>query len=259
MPPLSDWRCPADWTEDSLPGYSEVAIGYASRNPDYRKDYRRALRRVAKGRASAGEATAALLRRWGATFHVDPASPRDPALVVTRPGLSPDVIMLGHPPPKAPSSTSLDMAALAPARASLEIGQHRHIILPDRDGDARIWLLAPPDGPLSILLPLGPDLGVAIAAAERLRRLIRGLCAGPPAMRLPPVRRAHHLNLLRALDGREQGASRRELAAILIDAAVLGYSAAAWVESNERKRISRWLAEAIELRDGGYLRLLRGR
>ena len=26
----------------------------------------------------------------------------------------------------------------------------------------------------------------------------------------------------------------------------------------ERKRIKRWLKEAIELRDGGYLRLLRG-
>jgi len=35
-------------------------------------------------------------------------------------------------------------------------------------------------------------------------------------------------------------------------------SAAEWVESKERKRVRRWLAEAVELRDGGYLRLLRG-
>ena len=29
-------------------------------------------------------------------------------------------------------------------------------------------------------------------------------------------------------------------------------------DSRERKRINRWIAEAVELRDGGYIRLLRG-
>lgn len=64
--------------------------------------------------------------------------------------------------------------------------------------------------------------------------------------------------LLRVLDGHHAGASRRELAAALIDEEVRGYSAAEWVESRERKRISRWVKDAVELRDGGYIRLLRG-
>ena len=53
-------------------------------------------------------------------------------------------------------------------------------------------------------------------------------------------------------------AELRELAASLIHRRVRRYSAAEWVESKERKRVRRWLAEAVELRDGGYLRLLRG-
>ena len=47
-------------------------------------------------------------------------------------------------------------------------------------------------------------------------------------------------------------------APVLIDGSVRDYSAAEWSDSRQRKRINRWFAEAVELRDGGYLRLLRG-
>ena len=85
-----------------------------------------------------------------------------------------------------------------------------------------------------------------------------GMASGPPALRPPPVRREHLLTLLQVLDGHSAGATQRELAASLIHRRVRRYNAAEWVESAERKRIKRWLKEAIELRDGGYLRLLRG-
>ena len=52
--------------------------------------------------------------------------------------------------------------------------------------------------------------------------------------------------------------TQRELAASLIHRKVRRYSTAEWIESPERKRIKRWLKEAVELRDGGYIRLLRG-
>ena len=80
----------------------------------------------------------------------------------------------------------------------------------------------------------------------------------PPALRPPPYRRRHLLTLLQVLDGHRAGATRRELAAALIDDDVRDYSAAEWADSRERKRINRWIAEAVELRDGGYIRLLRG-
>ncbi len=77
-------------------------------------------------------------------------------------------------------------------------------------------------------------------------------------MRPSPFRRKHLLTLLQVLDGRHAGASRRELAATLIDGEVRDFNAAEWVESRERKRIGRWIKEAVELREGGYIRLLRG-
>ncbi|WP_353611499.1 DUF2285 domain-containing protein [Blastomonas sp. CCH13-E1] len=77
-------------------------------------------------------------------------------------------------------------------------------------------------------------------------------------MQAPPFRRLHLVTLLQVLDGHQAGATQRELAASLIHRRVRRYSAAEWVESKERKRVRRWLAEAVELRDGGYLRLLRG-
>ena len=49
------------------------------------------------------------------------------------------------------------------------------------------------------------------------------------------------------------------LASVLIDHAVVEFSAADWADSRERKQISRWTAEAKRLRDGGYTGLIAGR
>ena len=111
---------------------------------------------------------------------------------------------------------------------------------------------------MAIMLPIGPAPLARLASAERLCRRMLGMAAGPPVMRPPPFRRRHLLTLLQVLDGHYAGSTRRELAAALIDAEVRDFNAAEWVESRERKRIGRWLKEAVELRDGGYLRLLRG-
>lgn len=82
-----------------------------------------------------------------------------------------------------------------------------------------------------------------------------GRPAGAAPATLPAPAPSHSLQVL---DGHRAGATRRELAAALIDEDVRDYSAAEWADSRERKRINRWIAEAVELRDGGYIRLLRG-
>ena len=46
MPPEKDWRAPPDEAGDDALQYSDIAIGYLSRNVRYRSDYRRALGRV---------------------------------------------------------------------------------------------------------------------------------------------------------------------------------------------------------------------
>src|SRR5690606_28207766 len=96
-----------------------------------------------------------------------------------------------------------------------------------------------PDQPMAMMLPMGSDPFARLASAERLCRRLNGMEAGPPALRPPPFRREHLLTLLQVLDGHHAGTSRREMAATLIDGEVRDLNAADWVESRERKRISR--------------------
>ena len=258
MPPEKDWRAPPDEAENDALQYTDIAIGYVSRNDDYRADYRRALGRVKRGAISADAATAALVRRWGISFHTAPASAFDPKQAIARFDLSPASIVLAPPPPEI-GETALDVKKLGAIRTRVRMDGFLHLIVADADGDDHLWISGPLDRPLAMVLPLGTDPFPRLAAAERFYRRLLGMAAGPPALSPPPFRRRHLLTLLRVLDGRHAGASRRELAATLIDAEVRHYSAAEWTESRERKRISRWIAEAVELRDGGYIRLLRGR
>lgn len=257
MPPERDWRAPPDEAGDAALQYSDIAIGYLSRNARYRADYARALGRVRRGVISADEATASLIGRWGISFHTAPNAAFDRKLAVARLDLSPDGIILA-PSLAGIGAEPLDMRAIGAVRARMRIGDLFHWIVADAEGDEHLWLAGSPDRPMGIVLPVGPDPFPRLAAIERLCRRLNGLASGPPALRPTPFRREHLLTLLRALDGLQAGASQRELATVLIHPQVRRYSAADWIESKERKRIRRWLAEAVELRDGGYIRLLRG-
>lgn len=258
MPPERDWRAPLDEAGDDALQYSDIAIGYVSRNSRYRVDYRRALSRVKRGATTADDATADLVQRWGISFHAAPDAAYDPKLAVARPDLSPDSIVLAPSLDGIGAGQPLDLKMLGVVRARMKIGDFLHFILADSDGDEHIWISGSLDLPLAMILPLGRDPFARIAAAERLSRRLLGLAAGPPTLRPTPFRRQHLLTLLQVLDGHQAGASRRELAAVLIDGDVREYSAAEWSDSRQRKRINRWFAEAVELRDGGYRRLLRG-
>ncbi|CAH0351816.1 MULTISPECIES: DUF2285 domain-containing protein [unclassified Sphingobium] len=258
MPPEKDWRVSPDEAGDDALQYSDIAIGYVSRNEQYRTDYHRALGRVKRGAITADEATAGLVRRWGISFHAAPAFAFDPKLAVARPDLSPASIVLAPALPDIGAVPGLDMKMLGAVRARTRIGDFLHLILADTDGDAHLWVSGSLDRPLAMMLPIGSDPITRLAAAERLSRRLGGLAAGPPPLRPTPFRRRHLLTLLQVLDGLQAGATRKELAAALIDGDVCAYNAADWTESRERKRISRWIAEAVELRDGGYIRLLRG-
>ncbi|OCC23809.1 hypothetical protein MB02_08190 [Croceicoccus estronivorus] len=259
MPPEKDWRVAPDDAGDDALQYLDIAIGYVSRNARYRADYLCALDRVKHGTVAADDATAKLVRRWGISFHTTPSAAFDPKLAVARLDLSPSGIVLAPPPEGVDAAQRLDLKTLGTVRARMKIGDFLHVILADKDGDERLWVSGALDRPLAMMLPIDPDPFTRLAAAERFCRRLLGMAAGPPTFRPPPFRRRHLLMLLRLLDGHHAGASRRELAAALIDDAVRDYNAAEWVESRERKRIGRWLKEAVELRDGGYIRLLRGR
>jgi hypothetical protein len=258
MPPEKDWRVPPDEAGDDALQYSDIAIGYVSRNDRYRADYRRALARVKRGVITADDATAGLVRRWGISFHAAPTSAFDPKLAVARLDLSPASVVLAPPLDGIGLAQRLDMAMLGAVRAHFKMGDFLHLILADRDGDEHLWVSGGLDRPLAMMLPIGPDHFARLAAAERFCRRLLGMAAGPPALRPTPYRRQHLLTLLQVLDGLRAGASQRELAASLIHRKVRRYDPAEWTDSAERKCIRRWLKEAVELRDGGYIRLLRG-
>lgn len=258
MPSDEDWRRPVDDAGSDALQYSDIAIGYLSRNTRYQVEYRRALGRVKRGTVSADDATATLVRRWGISFHTAPAAAFDSKLAVMRPDLSPSNIVLAPALPGFRRAQPLDVPALGPIRARVSFDGFVHFILADPEGDEHLWIAGGIDRPLALMLPYGPYLRTQMAEAERLRRRLGGIPSGPPALRLPPARRAHHLTLFRLLDGRQAGATQRELAAVLIGDGVRAYNAADWTESKERKRIRRWSAEATGLVQGGYLRLLSG-
>jgi hypothetical protein len=213
---------------------------------------------VTRGAATADDATADLVQRWGISFHAAPDAAYDPKLAVARPDLAPDSIVLAPSLDGIGAGQPLDLKMLGVVRARMKIGDFLHFILADSDGDEHIWVSGSLDRPLAMIVPIGRDPFARLAAAERLSRRLLGLAAGPPTLCPTPFRRQHLLTLLQVLDGHQAGASRRELAAVLIDGDVRDYSAAEWSDSRQRKRINRWFAEAVELRDGGYRRLLRG-
>jgi len=253
-----DWRTPSDEAEDETLQYPDIAIGYLSRNPRYRADYQHALELVEKGVLDADAATADLVGRWGMSFRAAPAAAFDPKQAVSRPDLSPASVVMEPAPAGFTEARPLETRALGAVRASMTIGDDIHLILADPTGDHRVWIRGRPDRPLAFMLPHGADLRTRLAAAERLRRRLRGITSGPPPLLMTTAKRHRLLTLLRVVDGRGEGASARELAMVLISQAVAGYSAAEWADCRERKQIGRWIRTAFELVDRGYLRLLRG-
>jgi len=257
MPPEKDWRARPDEAGDDALQYSDIAIGYLGRNARYRSDYRRALGRVKRGAISADDATAALVDRWGISYHAAPGAAFDRKLAVARPDLSPASIIIA-PAVAGIGAGPLDMAALGDIRARIRMGDVLHVILADPDGDEHLCVGGSCHDPMALMVPIEPAPFARLASAERLCRRLSGMAAGPPALRPPPFRREHLLTLLQVLDGRRAGASQRELAASLIHPKVRHYTPTEWTDSAERKCIRRWIKEAVELRDGGYIRLLRG-
>lgn len=107
--------------------------------------------------------------------------------------------------------------------------------------------------PLGALIPFDDHLPQRLAGALCLWYALHGRAMpehGPSSHR-----RSRLVLGLRALDGRDAGASYRDLAAGLFGAARVP-TGAAWKTHDLRSRTMRLVADAIRLRDGGYLALL---
>lgn len=112
-----------------------------------------------------------------------------------------------------------------------------------------------PDGaPLGALIPLDDHLPQRLGSALRLWHALHDRHLRADDM---TRQRRHRLVLaLRALDGRDTGASYRQLAAGLFGASHVPVGVA-WKTHDLRARTMRLVADASRLRDGGYRGLLR--
>lgn len=113
-----------------------------------------------------------------------------------------------------------------------------------------------PEAPLSLLLPLDSLFEDRTWAAQRLWALTRGQPS--PPLGLTPQQRDRLAQMLRAVDGRDDGASHRRIAEALFGADRVPRGDA-WKGSDLRSRTIRLVADGLALVRGGYRRLLRWR
>jgi hypothetical protein len=156
---------------------------------------------------------------------------------------------------------SIAFDGLSPVLMSVETRDGQHVLLNDPSGRHRVWFAGGSRrGGDAFLIPFDDDFNARLHSLQRLHRRLTRRPSGPllRSQRLSTRQRAHFTFLLRALDGEQEGATRRELAAVLLDEQARDIPAIEWKSSPLRKRINRTVAAATALMDGGYLALLRG-
>lgn len=137
-------------------------------------------------------------------------------------------------------------------------GGEGHCIVNDVDGAHRLWLEGErPALPMAALVPLDETVLLRLAGLVRLKRRLDRHPAGPipPAWQITARLRKRLLDMIRALDGRAEGASYRQVAM-----ALYGPEAVArfpWKTSSVRGQTIRLVADAVAMMDGGYRKLLR--
>jgi hypothetical protein len=148
-----------------------------------------------------------------------------------------------------------------PVVASADTDDGRHLLVDDRDGRHRLWIVedSPTQGS-AFLIPFDDDFSARLHSLQRFHRRLTGKRAGPPlrSLQLSQLQRARLALQVRALDGEQDGASRREIAAVLLDAEARTIPAIEWKNAALRKKVNRIVASAVALMNGGYLTLLRG-
>lgn len=149
----------------------------------------------------------------------------------------------------------------APLLASVIVADGRHVLLADLDGAHQLWLTSTTIGQrVSFVIPFDDDLGARLHGIQRLHRRLAGRRSGPllRSLQLTQRQRTWLALQLRALDGLADGASRREIASVLLDPEAQHIPAIEWKNAALRKRINRIIMRAKIMMNGGYLALLRG-
>ena len=155
--------------------------------------------------------------------------------------------------------SSLTFEQLPPAAFVASRPDGRHVLLREHGGNRQLWMLAdaPPTASFAAVIPFDAHMPQRVEAALHLWLSLTG-SAPPPVAPLTAQQRRRLILMLRALDGWQQHASYREIAAVLLDPLVRGQSRREWLTSPRRAQIIRLVRDAIRRMRGGYRDLLRG-
>jgi hypothetical protein len=108
--------------------------------------------------------------------------------------------------------------------------------------------------PPAVLLPLDRLFEIRVAAVLRLWRVLRDRNPGPNPAALSAARIRRLVLALRALDGRLDGATYREIATSLFGADAVPKRD--WISHELRDRTARLVRLGVAMMNGGYRRLL---
>lgn len=187
-------------------------------------------------------------------FFADPVQGARIAPVFWLPGVTTDLVVLTAAPAEL-TQTSPPNPENWPQLASRQASEGEYVLL--EYPPVQLWWThgAQADKPLAVLLPLDETYPARAAAAEDLWRVFAGRPLSGRS-RLTRQRRERLILGLRALDGRQAGASYRVIASVLFGADRVP-AGRAWKTHDLRSRTLRLVAEATALMKGGYLDLLR--
>ncbi|WP_025828234.1 DUF2285 domain-containing protein [Acetobacter okinawensis] len=155
-----------------------------------------------------------------------------------------------------PAVMPINLADLPDLVARLDDGDAWHGFWPPGASSHQFWLPThPPDGRATyvVILPLDKLLELRVEAGLRLWRALVGRSEGRRRHDFPQQTRDRHILMLRAFDGRADGASYRKLAEVL-----LGFRGrkADWENDPRKNQVRRLVADGRYYVRGGYRNLL---
>lgn len=193
----------------------------------------------------------------GCTFAVEPTLDATQTLIAWSPETNTSTILLASVPSILPIERSLFARPESTETRTDEFGTFFRHTLPDGDTLHLLRLAGvDPDRPLAAIIPLDPDALDRIEATLRLAQALLGRRVSKDT-RLTQQRHRRARSMLQAVDGRMNGASYREIAAVIFGASRVADEP--WKTSALRDATMDLVKSAILMIAGGYRALLRHR
>ena len=181
----------------------------------------------------------------------------DRALVLWEFTALPTATIVTTAPPGSGSEITLDRIPLALEKQRTD---GRHLLWQGLNDDQRIWILpgTNPSAPIAAVIPFDTHVAQRVEALLQIWHRLTDAEVRPTALPLTVQQRRRLILMLRALDGRQQRATYRDLAATLLDPDVRIQSRRDWLTSSYRSQIIRLVKDAVGRMQGGYRDLLSG-